>query len=76
MTEPTHQEIASELAEVKALLEALTSEVKAMREVVQAWSTAKNAGRFIVWIGKLLVGIGAIVIVAKSGFVALFGGTN
>ena len=74
MSQPTHGEILEILHEVQGTVGALADDVKATKEIVEAWTTAKTAGRFIIWLGKFLLAIGTLIVLAKGGFIALAGG--
>ena len=49
----------------------MQADVAATREIVEAWNTAKNLGRFLKWIGPILAAIAGAYIWLKAGWVML-----
>ena len=68
----THEKICSERYQgIDAQLKAMAKTLDAQTGMLEAWTTAKTGGNFVIWLGKLLVGIGVIVIAVKTGFAGL-----
>jgi len=79
-SEITHEMIYSELVGLRkrseerdATLERIETEISATREIVEAWTTAKNVGRFAKWFAGIIAAFVAIwaAIKAVAGGVTL-----
>ena len=68
----THEDILEAIGRLEGLIEPLHGDLGDIKEMVRAWTTAKTGGRFIIWAGKLLLGLGAILVVVKTGVAGLF----
>ena len=61
----------SEIAELLKPLPEMQKDIAATKELVEAWATVKNAGRFIKWTGTIAGAIVAIWLLLKAGVKAL-----
>lgn len=74
MSEPTHRELLDALHDLQVTVATLAEDVKATKDVVQAWGVVKGSGQAIIAVGKILVGLAAIVVVFKAGLAGLASG--
>ena len=51
---------------------AMRADIAATKEIVEAWQTAKNAGRFIKWLGGISAAIAALILLAKASASVFF----
>ncbi len=61
----------SEIADLLKPLPRMQEDIAATKELVEAWATVKNAGRFIKWTGTIAGAIVAIWLLLKAGVKAL-----
>lgn len=71
MAEPTHGEILAQLAELKALVGNLAADVAETKGMVEAWNAVKTGGKVISWLAKVGGALIALIVLAKTGAVAL-----
>lgn len=50
----------------------MREQIAETRDIVEAWSTAKNVGRFIKWAGGILAALAAMWIAVKSAAAGLW----
>lgn len=55
------------------ILERVSADAAVTKEIVEAWSAAKTAGKFIRWIGPTLAGLLAIGAMVKTGIATALG---
>ena len=60
------QDMRLEIAQALKPLAQMQRDISETKEIVEAWSTAKNLARFIKWLAGILAGVGAVVVIAKS----------
>lgn len=68
----TIESLQSETAEIRSKAAVVADDVKATKELVQAWAAVKTGGRFLIWVGKVMVALGAVWVVFRSGVLALW----
>ncbi len=73
MAEPTHREILDTINDLKHVVEALAKDVAETREVVKAWAVVRGGGQAVIMLGKVIAGIGVIVVGIKVAIVWLSG---
>lgn len=63
------------LAEIKAHVQhipQMRKDIAETREIVAAWNTVKNGGRFVKWMGGIAAAFAAMWVLAKGLFRGLF----
>ena len=56
-----------DIAETLKPLPAMQKDIAATKEIVEAWSTAKNLARFIKWAAGIAAAITGLFVVIKAG---------
>lgn len=56
--------------------EKMQADIAATKEIVEAWSAVKTAGKFIKWFGAVAAAIVAIGVLAKTGLAAAIRGVT
>lgn len=54
----------------------LKSDVREMREIVDAWGAVKTAGKFLKWLGGVVAAIAVIVTTIKLSLAGIVGGVR
>jgi len=61
----TQASFGAQITEIKAAMADVKETADATKDVVEAWDTARNVGRFVKWASGLLAGLIAIAAAAR-----------
>ena len=60
-----------QIAKIETKIDCVTDAVHQMKDIVQAMAAIRTGGRFMIWLGKVFVGVGAVYIAMKTGVATL-----
>lgn len=61
------RKVEEDLDDIKADVAEMKETLVAIKDMVEAWTAAKTAGRFIKWLGGVAAGLAAIFVALKAG---------
>lgn len=61
------KKVEDDLDDIKADVAEMKETLVAIKDMVEAWTAVKTAGRFIKWLGGIAAGIAAILVAVKTG---------
>lgn len=54
-----------DIAAIREMVAHMQADVADTKEIVEAWTTVKNTGRALKWLGGIVAAIGAIIVATK-----------